>query len=155
MGTHATLSVGGEPAVTLSRDGIDASHGAGELLAAYAGAQGNSASFPAWFWVFLLVPLVATLLGGRAAAGDERSSGERALRGALGGIVFAVLCVAAAWAAGIEVPAWADLTNGGAALGVPLLRTGALALAWGVVGGAVGAVLPWPKRISAGSATPR
>jgi hypothetical protein len=155
MGVHATLSVGGEPAVVLSRDGIDANQGAGVLLAAYAGAQGNAASFPGWFWGFLLVPLVATVLGGRAAAGDERRLGERALRGAAGGVVFAVLCVVAAWAAQIEVPAWADLTNGGATLGVPLRTTGGLALAWGVLGGALGAVLPWPERLSAGSASPR
>jgi len=53
------------------------------------------------------------------------------------------------------VPAWADLTDGGATLGVSLLTTGGLALAWGVLGGALGAVLPWPERLSAGSATPR
>jgi hypothetical protein len=155
MGARATLSVGGEPAVVLSREGVDASQGAGVLLAAYAGAQGNAASFPEWFWAFLLVPLVATVLGGHAAAGAERRRGERALRGAAGGVVFAALCVVAAWAARIEVPAWADLTNGGATLGVPLLTTGGLALAWGVLGGALGAVLPWPERLSAGSATPR
>jgi hypothetical protein len=154
MGARATLSVGEEPAVVLSREGIDASQGAGVLLAAYAGAQGNAASFPGWFWAFLLVPLVATVLGGHAAAGAERRRGERALRGAAGGVVFALLCVVAAWAAQIEVPAWADLTNGGATLGVPLLTTGGLALAWGVLGGALGAVLPWPERLS-GSATPR
>jgi len=154
MGARATLSVGGVPAVVLSREGIDASQGAGVLLAAYAGAQGNAASFPGWFWAFLLVPLAATVLGGHAAAGAERRRGERALRGAAGGVVFAVLCVVAAWAAQIEVPAWADLTNGGATLGVPLLTTGGLALAWGVLGGALGAVLPWPERLS-GSATPR
>jgi hypothetical protein len=53
------------------------------------------------------------------------------------------------------VPAWAGVTNGGAALGVPVLLTGGLAVAWGVLGGAVGAMLPWPERFSAGSATPR
>ncbi len=154
MGARATLSVGEEPAVVLSREGVDASQGAGVLLAAYAGAQGNAASFPGWFWAFPLVPLAATVLGGHAAAGVERRRGERALRGAAGGVVFAVLCVVAAWAARIEVPAWADLTNGGATLGVPVLTTGGLALAWGVLGGALGAVLPWPERLS-GSATPR
>ncbi len=155
MGATATLDVGGEPAVTLSRDGIDASRGAGVLLAAYAGAAGNSASFPAWFSGFALIPLIATVLGGRAAAGDERRRAERALRGGLGGIVFAVLVAVASWAAGLEVPAYADLTNGGATLGVPLLTTGGLAVAWGLLGGVVGAVLPWPRRVSAGSATPR
>jgi len=155
MGTKATLSVGGQPAVVLSREGIDASQGAGVLLAGLAGAMGYTASFPVWFWGFLLVPLIATVLGGRAAAGQERGTGERALRGAAGGVVFAILCVAAAWAAGLEVPAWADITKGDATLGVPLLATGGLALAWGVLGGALGALLPWPKRVSAGSATPR
>jgi hypothetical protein len=155
MGTHATLAVGGEPAVVLSREGIDATRGAGVLLAAYAGAQGNAATFPGWFWAFLVVPLVATVLGGRAAAGRERARGERALRGAAGGVGFAVLCVVAAWASSIEVPAWAELTNGGATLGVPLVTTGVLALAWGVLGGVLGAVLPWPERLSAGSARPR
>ncbi len=155
MGTHATLSVAGQPAVVLWRTGIDASQGAGVLLAGLAGAMGNTATFPVWFWAFLLVPLIATLLGGRAAAGPVRSTSERALRGAAGGVVFAILCVLAAWAAGIELPAWADIANGDATLGVPLLATGGLALAWGVLGGAIGAVLPWPKRVSAGSATPR
>ena len=155
MGTHATLSVGGQPAVVLSREGIDASQGAGVLLAGLAGAMGYTASFPEWFWAFLLVPMVATALGGRAAAGAERSRGERVLRGAAGGVVFAILCMVAAWAAAIEVPAWADLTNGGATLGVPLLATGALALGWGVVGGVLGAVVPWPARLTPGSATPR
>jgi hypothetical protein len=155
MGSTATLDLGGEPAVRLSRDGIDASQGAGVLLASYAGAAGNSASFPAWFWGFALIPLIATVLGGRAAAGDERRRGERVLRGALGGVVFAAFVVVASWAAGLEIPAYADLTNGGATLGVPLLSTGALALAWGVLGGIVGAALPWPRGVSAGSARPR
>jgi hypothetical protein len=155
MGTQARVSVGGQPAVVLSREGIDASQGAGVLLAGLAGAMGYTASFPVWFWAFLLVPLIATVLGGRAAAGQERSTGERALRGAAGGVVFAILCVVAAWAAGIEVPAWASITKGDATLGVPLLATGGFALAWGVLGGAIGAALPWPKRVSVGSATPR
>jgi hypothetical protein len=155
LGATATLDVGGEPAVELSRDGIDASRGAGVLLAAYAGAASNGASFPTWFWGFALIPLAATVLGGRAAAGDERRRGERVLRGALGGVVFAVLVALASWAAGLEVPAYADLTNGGATLAVPLLATGGLALVWGMLGGIAGAVLPWPRRVSAGSATPR
>ncbi|HJX08385.1 MAG TPA: hypothetical protein VJ736_09980, partial [Actinomycetota bacterium] len=161
MGTHATLDLGGEPAVVLSRDGVDATRGAGVLLAAYAGADGDAAFFPGWFWAFLLVPLVATAAGGHAAAGGQRRTGERALRGAAGGVVFAALCTLAAWAAAIEVPAWADLTNGGATLGVPMFAAGAIALAWGVLGGALGAVVPWPERLrsrpeplSAGSATP-
>jgi hypothetical protein len=70
-------------------------------------------------------------------------------------VVFAAFVVIASWAAGLEIPAYADLTNGGATLGVPLLTTGGLALAWGVLGGIVGAALPWPRRVSAGSATPR
>jgi hypothetical protein len=155
VGATASLDVGGEPAVMLSREGIDASRGAGVLLAAYAGAAGNSASFPAWFWAFALIPLIATVLGGRAGAGDARGRGERVLRGALGGVVFAVLVVVASWAAGLEVPAYPDLTNGGLTLGVPLLTTGGLALVWGVLGGIVGALLPWPRRVSAGSPTPR
>jgi hypothetical protein len=155
MGATATLDLGGEPAVALARDGIDAGQGAGVLLAAYAGAAGNSASFPAWFWGFALIPLIATVLGGRAGAGDERRRGERVLRGVLGGVVFAALVVVTSWSAGLEVPAYPDLTNGGLTLGVPLLTTGGLALAWGVLGGVVGAVLPWPRRVSAGPATPR
>ena len=75
MGARATLSVGGEPAVVLSREGIDASQGAGVLLAAYAGAPGNAASFPGWFWAF----------AARAARGDgarrSRRRGRRAAQG--------------------------------------------------------------------------
>ena len=114
----------------------------GSLLAAYTGAAGSSASFPGWFWGFPLIPVIATMLGGRAAAAEERRRTERVLRGALGGVVFAGLVMLASWAAGLEVPAYADLTNGGATLGVPLLTTAASRWRGAWSGGIVGAFAP-------------
>jgi hypothetical protein len=141
MGATSSLEVGGAPAVELTRSGVSVVSAAGGFLAAYVGANGERATFPSWFALFLLVPLAGTLVGGRRAGMGEPRWGERALRGAFAGLVYACLCVIAAWAATLVVPAWAGLVGGSVRLGPALGVTAALAGAWGVGGCVLGAAL--------------
>ncbi len=145
MGGTTTLSVGGVPAVEITRGGVDAPGELGSFLAAYAGARGTQATFPPWFALVLVIPAGATLLGGRAAARGAAGRGERAVRGALAGLVFAAACVVAAWASTLVVPAWTGLVGGSVQLGPSLRAVFALGVAWGVVGCTLGAAaLPRP-----------
>jgi Family of unknown function (DUF6350) len=89
------------------------------------------------FYLFLLVPAVATVLGGRAAGAASSRWPGRSARGAAAGVVFAALVAAAAWASAITVPipaaGWTPVS-----VQVAMPSTVALALTWGVVGGALG-----------------
>ena len=63
-------------------------------------------SMPPGYWMFLLVPAIATVGAGRWAGRTwrGRSGGrERARRGAGAGVVFAVLVGAGTWMAGVDV----------------------------------------------------
>jgi hypothetical protein len=139
MGATTSLSVGGRPAVEVTRAGVDAVSPEGQFLAAYAGAADDQASLPAWFVGLWLVPLGATLLGGRGVAARSDPRTERAVRGALAGLVFATLCIAGAWAATLVVPAWADTVGGSVSFGPSLASVGLVSLVWGVAGCALGA----------------
>lgn len=104
----------------------------------------SSSSMPPGYWLFLLVPALATLGGGRWAGRTGPGSlglGERLLRGAGAGVVFAVLVGAGTWMAnlelGIDVPGGSSSTS--LTLGARVVPTALLALAWGVAGGALGA----------------
>lgn len=104
---------------------------------------------PAAYFLFLIAPGAATLIGGwRAvsAAGDADGSVQRAVvLGAGAGAVFSALLAVTSWAGSIS--AWGSLrvglaTDQGAARIGPDLRAAILlSLAWGVVGGALGATL--------------
>ena len=103
-------------------------------------------SMPPGYWVFLLVPAIATVGGGRWAGRTWRGrSGrrERALRGAGAGVVFAVLMGAGTWMASIDVGLTLSPTSFPASftLGASPVGTASLALVWGVIGGALGAWL--------------
>jgi hypothetical protein len=156
MGATTTLRIGPNGAVDLTRAGVVANGSAGEFVAAIVGSPDlELARFPWWFAGFLLVPLAATSIGGRKAGADAPSIGERLIRGAAAGIVYAGLCVIAVWAASITVPTWGIGRFGSIAIGASPLVAGALAVAWGVLGGSVGATIPWPAALSAGPARPR
>jgi hypothetical protein len=149
MGATAELSVAGDAAVELDRSGVRTTSEAGSFLAAYVGAAGSRAAFPSWYALFLLIPALACVLGGRAAAAGTKPMGERIVRGTSSGVVFAGLCGLAAWGATLVVPTWASALGGSVSLGTPLFTTTALALGWGTVGGLVGAAVPWPGRAAA------
>jgi hypothetical protein len=108
---------------------------------------GSSRAFetaPVGYVLFLLVPAVATLVGGRRAASRAglRGRGE-ALAGALAGVVFAAFVAAGALLASVTLSyaASAGTQTGEASLwfGPDPVRGTLLALGWGVVGGALGA----------------
>lgn len=95
---------------------------------------------PAGYWLFLLAPAAATVLGGRHAA--ERAGaggGGGALAGALAGIVFAALVAVAALVSVVTVRYEVEGWFAGRVLAGPnLVAAPLLALAWGVVGGGLG-----------------
>jgi len=100
---------------------------------------------PAGYLAFLLVPAVASLLGGRwAGAAGERSGRPAATIGALAGVVLAVLVLAGCLLSSITLsygtPSGAgDPESGHLWIGPDPVAGTLLALAWGVAGGAVGA----------------
>ena len=85
-----------------------------------------------------------------AAAGCPSDS----LRGALAGVVYAFFCAIAAWAATLVVPAVSRLTGASLRLGPSVAVTFALALVWGVVGGALGGSLA-PRLVRQRASGPR
>jgi hypothetical protein len=98
---------------------------------------------PAPYLAFLLVPAVATVLGGRRAATRRRATGREAVAvGAAAGIVFAALVAAAAALSTVTVAygaAFADDAAAGRVVVGPAVWSGALlALAWGTIGGSIG-----------------
>jgi hypothetical protein len=141
MGSPVDLTVGDAQAATVSLDGIQVF---GDLRRALGDPddEGTAVTFPGWYLLFLAVPALATVLGGRRAGSGIRAPGERAVRGALGGVVFALLCGLATWAAAIVLPLFVGALNGEPGVGADPLRTTVVALGWGVAGGALGALLP-------------
>jgi hypothetical protein len=102
---------------------------------------------PAPYFLFLLVPLVATLLGGWWAArrAPVRSPGQGAATGALAGVVFAAavtgLIVLASIGIGFSGGVGGFVQTGRGHVGPPLLLGALLAVVWGVGGGALGGLL--------------
>lgn len=104
---------------------------------------------PAGYFLFLLVPAIATLLGGRRAASRLGSRGPEALgSGAAAGVVFAALVAAGALASSVTVVyggafGGQDATAGSFVAGPSVVAGTLLALAWGVAGGVLGAATTW------------
>jgi hypothetical protein len=140
MGVPTTVGVGDTTVARLSITGVDAIGTEGAAVAGFIGARSTQADFPAWYWAFLLVPAAATIVGGRTAGGDARGRREAAARGALAGLLYAVLCTIAAWFAAIVLPLFASAVGGSVRLGTNPIATGAFALVWGVVGCTIGSL---------------
>jgi len=102
---------------------------------------------PAAYFLFLLVPLAATILGGWWAArrAPVRSAGQGAATGALAGVVFAVavtvLILLSSLGIGISGGFGGFVPNQRGHVGAPFLTGALLALVWGVAGGALGGLL--------------
>jgi hypothetical protein len=102
---------------------------------------------PAVYYLFLLVPAVAVLLGGAEAGGRLLGAGrsDAVFSGALAGVVYGVLVGLGAWLAGVGVSVGVGIF--GYRLGLhgtlgPRIWTATLlGLGWGVVGGAAGAAI--------------
>ena len=134
MGGATVLEVGGG-VTTLTIGGISPGEGIGLLV----GWGPDGVDFPPGYLLFLAVPAIATMMGGRRAAEDALSRRERAIRGAIAGIVFASFVTVGTAMATIVV---SGPTGGQGRLGPAVVSTVLLALAWGVAGGIVGALLP-------------
>jgi len=147
MGSPTTIAAGSHLGARISLSGIEPVGSIGRFLTAIVGPH---IGFPAWFLGLLLVPFVATVLGGRRSGTRAGSTREALLRGGLGGVIFAVLAGVAAWAATIVLPPWAGFIGGSISLGPSPGRTAGVALLWGIAGGLVGALLArrWPQRPS-------
>ncbi|MFN2545652.1 MAG: DUF6350 family protein [Actinomycetota bacterium] len=102
---------------------------------------------PPPYFLFLLVPALATVSGGLAAARRTRSTRRSSAlaAGAGSGVVFGVLVGAGAWLAGIGFSASARVVEvgqlGHGSVGPRPVTGGLVALLWGVAGGAVGSLL--------------
>lgn len=102
---------------------------------------------PIGYFLFLLVPLVATVLAARRAArrAEAVSPGQGAAIGAASGVVFAAVVFLLIVLAAITVGAAGQVGGFGGSQNLaigPTLITGLLvALAWGVAGGALGGAL--------------
>ena len=103
---------------------------------------------PAGYFLFILVPLIAVILGGMLAArrGGALSRLEAVGQGAAAGVVFALLALLMLILARFRVEVAGSVGNvfrGSVqgTIGVELVRGTLLALAWGVVGGALGGLL--------------
>jgi hypothetical protein len=107
---------------------------------------------PAPYFLFLLVPAVATVLGGRGTALrlGPVSRGRAGLAGALSGVVFAALLVPVAWFSSVSAAGsvrMGDVIDAGGAIriGPGLVGAFVLGLGWGIVGGGLGAWLRTPR----------
>jgi hypothetical protein len=105
---------------------------------------------PAGYLAFLLVPLVATVLGGRRAARGSASAREAVVRSSMAGVVFALVLGSAAVLSRISVGYAADLsgtvTRGSVTVGPSIVDAAVLGALWGVAGGALGAfVSRWER----------
>ena len=111
---------------------------------------------PAPYFLFLLAPAAATVLGGRRVARllSSASAGEAALAGASAGLVYAVLLVPLAWFASVSAAGSVRLgglldASGAVRVGPGLVGAAVLGLAWGIAGGAAGASFTaWRGRAS-------
>jgi hypothetical protein len=102
---------------------------------------------PIGYFLFLLVPILASLLGGTLAARRAGSTtpGEAAAIGALAGVVFAAilmgLMILAGFVGEVDIPFSGLFGGGRIALGPHLLSGTLLALVWGPAGGALGGLI--------------
>lgn len=119
---------------------------ASPLEAAGSGSGTRFERAPWPYFLFLLVPALATLAGGRWAGKRARARRARdaAAAGAGAGVVFALLVLALGWLGSVGFAYTVDLgstaRSGGGRVGPDLLSGGLLALAWGVIGGSLGAL---------------
>jgi hypothetical protein len=106
---------------------------------------------PPGFLLFLLVPLISVTAGAAvgARASEPPTRIDAALQGALGGLVFAVLVAVTSLLSSVGL----HLSGGGTVTAGPdPVLGGLVALAWGIVGGAAGGSLGWPRHAVPASA---
>lgn len=145
MGGCDGLSGGGVSASFLcySKVPTTVSMSLGDLNSGSPAARADFETAPSGYYLFLLVPALAVILGGRYAAKKRaRLRWEAVGVGAASGVVFAVLVAVGSWMASISARVsspTAGIPEGASVLiGPGVLVAALLALVWGVVGGALG-----------------
>jgi hypothetical protein len=119
----------------------------------------QSGTAPPGYFLFLLVPLLSVLLGGRLAAsrGSARSRPEAASLGAMAGVVFAALVGVVGLMSTIGITVSVEAaglhTTIGGLVGPSVVVGGLLALVWGVAGGALGGLISGRKLPAAAPVT--
>jgi hypothetical protein len=98
---------------------------------------------PPGYLLFGLAPAIAAVMGGRRASRDVRDRRAALLSAGGAALVFAGLVALGSAAAGLSVRA-TGAGSGSATLGASPFVAGAFALAWALLGGAVGALTSRP-----------
>lgn len=93
----------------------------------------------------VLVPLVATVVGGRSASAALLEA-PALIRGLRNGAVLGAVLMLAGWAGSLEATAAPAGDRVSVRLGFPGVVTFALAVVWGIAGAHLGPRLPWPRR---------
>jgi hypothetical protein len=108
------------------------------LLSELGGVDGPSptAPMPVVAWLFLAVPAASIVLGFRGVGRTARSIPRAVARGAGGGVVFAALVTVVSLTGSLWLSTQDGDTRRLVFIGPDPATTGALALLWGVVGGA-------------------
>ena len=110
----------------------------------------RSGPAPPAYLLFLLVPAVATFAGGRRSVQHAGVPRARAVTlGVLSGAIFSALVLAggvlASGTLGYQVEIGGEVHRGWLLIGPNLVTGPLLALGWGIVGGAVGAISTRPR----------
>jgi hypothetical protein len=95
---------------------------------------------PATAKLFVLVPLLAMVLGARRGSARARSKPDAALRGVCAGVVFAALVVIGVWASTLTITTTESGDAATLVLGAQPFVAGVYAAAWGIV---VGGIAGW------------
>jgi hypothetical protein len=98
---------------------------------------------PTGYFLFLLVPAISVLLGGRHAVRKRATFRyEAAALGAAAGVVFGILVAVASWFASLSVGVSGSIagvsSDFSARIGPDVVIGGLIALGWGIVGGGIG-----------------
>ena len=138
MGGCDTLSGGGSEVTALCLRTLTVRSGWGELAFGPAGVR----TLPTPFLLFVLVP-AAAVVPMAARSTTSRAVGARIVDGMASGVVFAAIVWLVAIASRISIDNPSAI-GGGALIsaGPQAMKTGLLALAWGTIGGAIGAGFP-------------
>lgn len=121
---------------------------------------GNFETAPVGYFLFLLVPLVATVVGGRVAArrSGAENRAEGGVAGALAGVVYGVLVLVGIVLSRFTVSAEGSFAGLGAqggsgSVGPDLVVGTVLGVVWGLAGGALGGLMA-TRRLAARPAQP-
>jgi hypothetical protein len=115
----------------------------GTILSGAATVRTQYGTAPIGYFLFLLVPALSVLLGGRHAVRKRaRFRSEAIAVGAAAGVVFALLVAAGSWLASFSAGLSANVagfsTDVSVLVGPDVVIGGLIALAWGIVGGGIG-----------------